>query len=178
MTAPAAPPATGERSFAPPPPHPRRCGFSLIEVTLALLVVGVGVLALLGLFPVGLRESSLATADTSQSIFANGVLSAIHANAGEITTSVDWLNADTEAFTKGLSTAFGVDIKANTVETIVDAYGIPGNIIRYKLDIGFLPVEANYGKIIRYAAIRVSENKFSNINKNPVYYTEFRYEGE
>ena len=160
-------------------PRRRRSGFSLIEVTLALLVVGVGLVALLGLFPVGLRESGLATADTSQSIFANGVLNAIHANAGEITNSTVWLNTNTVAFTKGIYSIGGIykDLTAGAVQTILDANDIPGNIIRYKLDIGFVD-EVQYGKIIRYAAIRVSENRFSNIDRNPVYYTEFRYEGE
>ena len=168
---------TVERSFAITHPRRRRSGFSLIEVTLALLVVGVGLVALLGLFPVGLRESGLATADTSQSIFANGVLNAIHANAGEITNSTVWLNTNTVAFTKEIYLIGGTykDLTAGAVQTIVDANDIPGNIIRYKLDIGFVD---EYGTMIRYAAIRVSENRFSNIDRNPVYYTEFRYEGE
>jgi prepilin-type N-terminal cleavage/methylation domain-containing protein len=153
------------------PPRRRRGGFSLIEVTIALLVVGVGLVALLGLFPVGLRESGLATADTTQSIFANRVLNAIHANAGEITNPAGWLNTNAVAFTQGIYS----NITVGSVQTIVDAYGIPGNIIRYKLDIGFV---SGYPNTIRYAAIRVSENKYSNIERNPVYYTEFRYEGE
>jgi prepilin-type N-terminal cleavage/methylation domain-containing protein len=177
VTAPAALPTEGERSFTITHPRRRRSGFSLIEVTLALLVVGVGLVALLGLFPVGLRESGLATADTSQSIFANGVLNAIHANAGEITNSTVWLNTNTVAFTKEIYLIGGTykDLTAGAVQTIVDANDIPGNIIRYKLDIGFVD---EYGTMIRYAAIRVSENRFSNIDRNPVYYTEFRYEGE
>ena len=158
---------------APTSPRRRRSGFSLIEVTLALLVVGVGLVALLGLFPIGMRESGLATADTSQSIFANGVLNAIHANASEITNSVDWMNPNMVAFTKGIYSG----ITTGAVQTIVNANGIPGNIIRYKLDIGFAD-QTQYGNTIRYAAIRVSENRFSNIDRNPVYYTEFRYEGE
>ena len=40
-----------------------RVGFSLIEVNLVLLIVGVGLVALLGLFPVGLRQAGLATGD-------------------------------------------------------------------------------------------------------------------
>ncbi len=158
---------------APTSPRRRRSGFSLIEVTLALLVVGVGLVALLGLFPIGLRESGLATADTSQSIFANGVLNAIHANASEITNSADWMNPNLVAFTKGIYSG----ITTGAVQTIVNANGILGNIIRYKLDIGFAD-QTQYGNTIRYAAIRVSENRFSNIDRNPVYYTEFRYEGE
>lgn len=155
------------------PPRRRSSGFSLIEVTLALLVVGVGLLALLGLFPVGLRESGLATADTSQSIFANGVLNAIHANAAEITNKVDWVNPSLTAFTHDIYSG----ISTGAVQTIVNANGIPGNIIRYKLDIGYVD-PAKYNQVIRYAAIRVAENKFSNIDNNPVYYTEFRYGGE
>ncbi len=160
---------------APTSPRRRRSGFSLIEVTLALLVVGVGLVALLGLFPIGLRESGLATADTSQSIFANGVLNAIHANASEITNSTSWLDPSATDFTAGISTVGISGITANMGLQLIDpANGIPGNIIRYKLDIGFVDGYAN----IRYAAIRVSENRFSNIDRNPVYYTEFRYEGE
>jgi prepilin-type N-terminal cleavage/methylation domain-containing protein len=162
---------------SPTSPRRRRSGFSLIEVTLALLVVGVGLVALLGLFPVGLRESGLATADTSQSIFANGVLNAIHANAGEITNWTSWLDPSATNFTADISTVGISGITANTVlpQLIDPANGILGNIIRYKLDIGFVP---GYANTIRYAAIRVSENRFSNIDRNPVYYTEFRYEGE
>jgi len=155
---------------APTPSCRRHSGFSLIEVTLALLVVGVGLVALLGLFPVGLRESGLATADTTQSIFANGVLNAIHANAGEITTWANWTAPAATAFTAGIP-----NITAGGVQTINNANGIPGNTIRYQLEIGSVP---GYADKIRYAAIRVSENRFSNLNRNPVYYTEFRYEGE
>jgi prepilin-type N-terminal cleavage/methylation domain-containing protein len=153
-----------------PSPRRRRRGFSLIEVTLALLVVGVGLVALLGLFPVGLRESGLATADTTQSIFANGVLNAIHANAGEITDWANWTAPVATAFTAGIT-----NITAGGVQTIIDANGITGNIIRYQLEIGFV---TGYANTIRYAAIRVSENRYSDISRNPVYYTEFRYEGE
>jgi prepilin-type N-terminal cleavage/methylation domain-containing protein len=171
-TAPAAPSGAGERSFAPTPSRRHRRGFSLIEVTLALLVVGVGLVALLGLFPVGLRESGLATADTTQSIFANGILNAIHANAGEITDPASWMDPSLTAFTAGIRIP---NITAGGVQTIIDAYGISNNIIRYQLEIGFV---AGYSNIIRYAAIRVSENRYSDISRNPVYYTEFRYEVE
>lgn len=53
-----------------------RAGFSLIEVTLALLVVALGLLAIFHLFPAGLQASANATADTRTGQFADEVLTA------------------------------------------------------------------------------------------------------
>jgi len=161
----------------------RRCGFSLIEVTIALLVIGFGLIALLGLFPVGLRESGLATADTTQSIFATRVLNAIQANAGEITSLTDWTATNATKFTDGILILLdgetitpGGDILANdTVYTIANACGIDGQVVRFKLNIGFVD---GTGNNLRYAAIRVADDKHSDIGNNTIYYTEFRYEGE
>lgn len=56
-------------------------GFSLIEVNLAVFVMAVGILALMGLFPTGLRESMQSRADLKQTMFSDYALSVMQANA-------------------------------------------------------------------------------------------------
>lgn len=56
-------------------------GFSLIEVALALLVVSVGLVAVIGMFPSGLDSGRKANEDTQTAIFADYVLNTIRACA-------------------------------------------------------------------------------------------------
>ena len=61
----------------------RRAGYSLVEVTLALLVVAIGLTATFGLFPEGLKATRAAVNDTEAALFAEYVfttldLTAIH----------------------------------------------------------------------------------------------------
>ena len=67
-----------------------RSGFSLVEVNLAILLVALGMLALFGLFPAGLREGELALTDTHAALFADYVLSGIEANASTMTVWNAW----------------------------------------------------------------------------------------
>ena len=60
-------------------------GFSMMEVNLAVFVVGLGLLTLVSLFPLGLRESDIAITDTHEAMFADHLLSAMQGNASEIT---------------------------------------------------------------------------------------------
>lgn len=66
--------------YDPPPAPPcaamkaPRRGFTLIEVSLALLVVAVGVLGAFALFPHGLAESKAAIEQTHASLFAEMVM--------------------------------------------------------------------------------------------------------
>ncbi len=52
----------------------RRDGFSLVEVNLALLIIGLGMLVLFGLFPVSLRQGGDAFRDTQAAMFAEWML--------------------------------------------------------------------------------------------------------
>jgi len=62
-----------------------RAGFSLIEVSLALMVVGFGLLGIFHLFPAGLRASFDATAETRIGQFADEVFNQLYADS-----AVDW----------------------------------------------------------------------------------------
>jgi Tfp pilus assembly protein PilV len=59
-------------------------GFSLVEVCLAVLVVGLGILSIFSLFPTGLAASESASADTETGLFAEEVLFGLQASASEV----------------------------------------------------------------------------------------------
>lgn len=61
--------------------RPLRAGFSLIEVNMAIFVLAGGALALLGLFPMGLRESNDARNEMRTATFAEKFLGAAQAAA-------------------------------------------------------------------------------------------------
>ena len=67
-----------------------RTGFSLIEVALALIVAAGGLLAIFGVFPVSLRQSSNSRADMGQMTFAATVLETIAGNIRTIDRISVW----------------------------------------------------------------------------------------
>jgi type II secretory pathway pseudopilin PulG len=78
----------------------KRAGYSLVEVTLALLVVAIGLTATFGLFPEGLKATRAAVNDTEAALFAEYVfttldLTAIH-KGGDY--GPQWQIADTDHF--------------------------------------------------------------------------------
>ena len=68
----------------------KKQGFSLVEVSLAILLIGIGLLTLFSLFPVALKESELAIEHTQEAMFADHVLSGIEGNAMGITSWTNW----------------------------------------------------------------------------------------
>jgi len=69
-----------------------RGGFTLIEVSLAVLVVGIGLLSVFSLFPSGLRSGEDAAADTRAGMFATVILEGMRANAAGVNVWADWAN--------------------------------------------------------------------------------------
>jgi type II secretory pathway pseudopilin PulG len=66
----------------------KRSGFSLIEVQMAIFVVAVGVLSMVALYPLGLRESVLSQEELKQSMFADYILNV--AVAAACNTNLTW----------------------------------------------------------------------------------------
>lgn len=125
--------------------HPprQRTGFTLVEINLVLLLFGVGITALLGLFPVGLRQSSLAMSDTRQAMFAEMILNSIHARTLEATDYYDWSTlANFKALVASTKIA-GNSATGRATERVVigedvtfDKYlGQNRNVIRYYLTV-------------------------------------------
>jgi len=73
-----------------------RAGFSLVEVTLALLVVAVGLTATFALFPEGLKATRAAVDDTEIGMFAEYVFTTLDLTAGKY--GANWTVAQTDDF--------------------------------------------------------------------------------
>jgi len=65
-----------------------RAGFSLMEVNMAVFVMAIGILGMVALFPLGLREGVQARADLKQAMFADHTLNQIVAVLSQ--TNVTW----------------------------------------------------------------------------------------
>lgn len=71
----------------------RRAGYSLVEVTLALLVVAIGMTATFALFPEGLKATRAAVNDTEVGLFADYVFSTLAVTAAAQGLKSSELNA-------------------------------------------------------------------------------------
>jgi prepilin-type N-terminal cleavage/methylation domain-containing protein len=57
----------------------RKSGFSLIEVTLAIMVIGIGALVLFSLFPEGLEQGRIAEYESRMSRMADAIINDVRA---------------------------------------------------------------------------------------------------
>ena len=90
-----------------------RAGFSLIEISMVLLLFASAIGGLLSFFPVGLRLETNAISDSAQTMFALDVLGQVEANANAITDWNTW--NDTQDF---IDAAFR-DVKVNNGKTSI-----------------------------------------------------------
>ena len=78
----------------------KQAGYSLVEVTLALLVVAIGLTATFGLFPEGLKATRAAVNDTEAALFAEYVFTTLDLTAiqkgGDY--GLQWKISDTDRF--------------------------------------------------------------------------------
>ena len=81
-----------------------KSGYSLVEVTLALLVVAIGMTATFALFPEGLRATRAAVSDTEVALFAEYVFTTLDLTT--ILKGADWKVADCKNF-KSMALAGG-----------------------------------------------------------------------
>jgi len=151
-----------------------------MEVNIALLMVAVGLMGLLSLFPVGLRQSTLAASDTAQAAFVDQVFNAMRANASTVTNWDAWANHFTDnVLPSSGSLAVQVPVNGSTTPSVtimgdgqeheIKDYLIPGNYIKYCIVIGDLS-----GRI-RQAQMQVTDRPQTTTTNSPVYVTDFVY---
>jgi len=139
-----------------------RTGFTLIEVALAVLVLGVGLLAVFSLFPSGLRSAEEGADDTKCGLFAETILNGMHGNAATITNWSDWCNTSTFL---GDVTSGVVGATASFVPVVFPSGGTEKN--RYTLTI-------NTSDSNRYSAtLQVVNGEHGALTYPSVFYTEF-----
>lgn len=172
-------------------PRKRSSGFSLIEVNMAILIIAIGMLSLMSLFPLGLREGNLAQGDMVQTAAADFILNRVHAEAQTVTDYAEWNGA---AMPNRLAAGFA----RGGIGTL-DNFPGDGDRTRYRLRIarsqnltnqqlatqndwtvpdGVTPqrrIQSNW----RYrVAVQVTERQTGIFRNNPWFYTEVVFLGE
>lgn len=155
-----------------------RSGFSLVEVCLAIAVVGIGLLGVFSLFPAGLTMNKMNTDATVSTMFAEDVFNVFHAVIDSY--PVKWTVPVSE-WKDDTDLAFGptaIDIwnektqdneyldVSGKIETLVyeNSEGIPDIALRYKIN--FYETEDD---LVRHARLVVWNGEFGTTNEASAY---------
>ena len=162
-----------------PTSWPRRrtlAGFSLVEINIALFVLGVGLVSLLGLFPVGLRQGNLSYSDTIQTMFADQVLNMIQANAAEIDA---WNDFNNSRLLKDVKIGNHV-IEAGKTNMISQYLGMADHSITYYLRIENVTKPINFDGYLKRVSIRSSDRDINQVDiaQNPIFSCDIVYMGK
>jgi len=154
--------------------------FSLVEMNLAILLVGVGLLALFTLFPMGLQQSDLAVQDSQEAMFGEYVLSTIEGNAFAITDWNDWRNTNylDDELVRGITNVPRLTVQNGSLVASNSSLNFPtgsDRYLTYKLRITDkgLPI----GKL-KAATLKVASGRNRNLGFARDYYTEIMFMGE
>jgi type II secretory pathway pseudopilin PulG len=103
----------------------KKSGFSLIEVNMAVLVIGLGLLVLFGLFPAGLKEGENGAVDTQCALFAESVLEGLRGEAHNKPELLDWnIWENINSFAANLTLSSpAVQGDATTIQTALQVRG-------------------------------------------------------
>ena len=155
-----------------------RAGFTLIEISLVLLLFASAVGGLLSFFPVGLKLENNAISDSAQTMFGLHVLGQIEANAANINSWAIW--EDDKLFEKAVLKnvrAGGKDIKVVEDELISD-YLVKNAHIRYRLRIHAVNTPMNFHKTLRRAVIWATDRKDGSPEINSPLSVDLVYRGK
>ena len=154
----------------------KRSGFSLVEVCLAMLIIGSGILLLFGLFPAGLKENEYSMGDTQMALFVDYAFSGMHANARKIVDWADWDPNPSQGQPQFPTLVLGSGSDniglVQTSDPIEVEYPMNSdNILKYKLSIS--PAEGT--ETVWGATLEVSSGTEGWMGTT--FYTEFFYRG-
>jgi len=149
-------------------------GFSLVEISLALLVVGIGMLAILGMFPSGLDQNARSISDTHAALFAGEVFSSLRVHAEtnwQGIGSADIISLPAAAADNNWDYPEGLDIMLdNVVHTNIYRHISDSNIVdhafRYRITL------ATNG-LIKAATLRFWPGEYGTTNNPAMFYSEF-----
>ena len=156
----------------------QRAAFSLIEVNMAVFVMAVGILSMVVLYPLGLRESTQGQADLKQSMMADYLLSQAVAAASQ--TNITWNQWKT------LPAADNVNNPGNSWPSFMkneikdpywtDAPSLKNN--RCRVACVLVPGHSDKLMGIMVQSTELTYlNAYNQYSNNPIYYAEVMFQG-
>ena len=67
-----------------------KCGFTLMEVNLAIFIMAVALLGMVALYPLGFRESQQSRSDVIEAVLADGILNPLVATLSTCSSNMTW----------------------------------------------------------------------------------------
>lgn len=145
-------------------------GFSLVEISLSLLIIGIGMLSILGMFPAGLDQNARSIHDTHSALFAREVFSSLRVQAETNWTGIGNTTTNFSIAGSGNWNPMADTKLDNAVHTNVYRHPENTNIIdhsfRYRLAL------ATNG-LIKSATLRTWPGQFGLTNDPTLFYAEF-----
>ncbi len=177
----------------------KRKGFTLIEVCLVMLIFGVAVSSLMALFPVSLRQGTLAVSDSVVSSFGDSVMNSLAGVASSMQSKNDWLKWVTEDAFKNAIKSKGIKVdtsgtnlkgdkplQVGVEDTVEDYLGLApdknskkGRVdIRYRLEIAKVNKPEEYDGRLYRASLHVTDNPSLDLDNGTVFVTYLAYTGQ
>ena len=142
-------------------------GFSLIEVTLALMVMAIGILSIMSLFPAGLDQNARSIADTHAAFFAEEVFGGLQVCAETNWDGLADVQLPVAAFDMWSNMGTNrVQVTGTNVVMNKYEYTFEDHALRYRL------VLTTNG-LIKAATLFVWPGEFGTINDPAIFYAEF-----
>lgn len=154
-------------------------GFSLIEVNMAIFVMAIGVLGMVALYPLGLRESTQGAADLKQSMFADYVLNQVVAIASQ--TNITWQQWSQTPRLQGQRITDLSDKVPSFIssELRTTAYPKMQRDTHFKIACCLVPGASDriMGILVQSTDLVGTVSKFDQVTNNPIYYAEVMFQG-
>ncbi|MFA5343626.1 MAG: hypothetical protein WC381_06650 [Kiritimatiellia bacterium] len=151
--------------------------FSLVEVSLALMVMAIGVLSVMSLFPAGLEQNNRSIADTHAAFFAEEVFAGLQARAetnwAELESTPLPIAASTKWNTPNLlQTEFTSTMFTNTYAPIsMPTYD--DHALRYRLVLTNVVANGVTNSLLKAVTLSVWPGEFGTTNDPAMFYAEF-----
>ena len=158
-----------------------KTGFSLIEVNMAIFIVAVGIMSMVVLYPLGLRESSQGAADLKQSMFADYVLNQVVALASQ--TNITWSQwQEIPKIDNYPNVKTGPD--QSLPSWIKNNINVPGDwqdmAGLYRVTCCLVPGASDkiMGVMVQSSDLVKMVSQYSQFSNNPTYYAEVMFQGD
>ena len=151
-----------------------KSGFSLIEINLAIFVVGLGMLTLFSLFPTGLRQVEDSQNDTQMALFADYVFSTLRSRSREV-SAAQWGPAAFDGVIESELPGARADPVDRAISRAPWGGGTEPQYMRYRIEFGGTNRVVTATLWCQVGEYGPSLSTFKN--RAGRFYTEFAYSG-